>query len=156
MSRHYHQGKYTPKSPEKYEGDPTQIIYRSSWELKFFNWCDSNPAVLKWSSEETVIPYLCPTDNRIHRYFVDAKIKVKDKTGSLKTYLVEIKPDRQTRPPEVPKRKTKQYISEVMTWGKNEAKWKAAREYCKDRKMEFVILTEYDLGLAKKPKVVIS
>ena len=143
----YHQGKYTPKHPEKYEGDPTMIIYRSSWELKFFNWCDGTSAIVKWSSEETVIPYVCPTDNRPHRYFVDAKVKVRDKTGNLKTYLVEIKPDRQTRPPAAPKRKTKQYINEVMTWGKNEAKWKAATQYCLDRGWEFKILTEHDLGI---------
>ena len=70
--------------------------------------------------------------------------------GDVKTYLVEIKPDKQTRPPEVPKRKTRQYINEVMTWGKNDAKWRAAREYCKDRGIEFIILTEYHLGIAKQ------
>lgn len=144
---HFYQGKYKPKNPQKYVGDPTDIIYRSSWELKFMNWCDSNAAVLKWASETTVIPYICPTDNRPHRYFVDFKIQVKDRSGSTKTYLVEIKPDKQTRPPEIPQRKTKRYIAEVMTWGKNDAKWKAAREYCKDRGYEFVILTENHLGI---------
>lgn len=143
----YYQGKYTPKRPEKYDGDPTQIFYRSSWELKFFNWCDLTESVLKWSSEEIVIPYQCPTDNRWHRYFPDAKIQVKTRTG-IKTYLVEIKPDKQTRPPETPKRKTKQYLNEVMTWGKNQAKWEYAREYCKDRGIEFVILTEKELGIS--------
>lgn len=146
MARYY-QGKFKPKNPQKYVGDPTDIIYRSSWELKFMIWCDTNTAVSRWSSETTIIPYICPTDNRPHRYFVDFKIQVKDKTGVLKTYLVEIKPDAQTRPPEQPKRKTKRYITEVMTWGKNDAKWKAAREYCKDRGYEFVILTEHHLGI---------
>jgi hypothetical protein len=143
----YYQGRYTPKIPEKYEGDLTQIIYRSSWELKFFNWCDANPAIIKWSSEETVIPYKCPTDNRWHRYFPDAKIKVRDKNNNVKTYLVEVKPDVQTRPPEPQRRKSKRYLTEVMTWGKNDAKWKAAREYCADRGLEFVIITEYHLGI---------
>lgn len=110
-------------------------------------WCDTNSAVIKWQSEETIIPYICPTDNRPHRYFVDFKIQVRDKEGKLKTYLVEIKPDSQTRPPSTPQRKTKRYIQEVMTWGKNDAKWKAAKEYCKDRGMEFVILTEHHLGI---------
>lgn len=146
----FYQGLYKPKFPEKYGGDPTNIVYRSSWELKFMNWCDSNPAIVKWVSEETIIPYICPTDNRPHRYFVDFKIRVRDRDGNLKTYLVEIKPDKQTRPPQVPKRKTKQYITEVMTWGKNDAKWKAARAYCADRGYEFKILTEYDLGIAKR------
>jgi hypothetical protein len=143
----YLQGKYKPKNPSKYVGDPTNVIYRSSWELKFMNWCDSNSAVVKWASETTVVPYICPTDNRPHRYFVDFKIQVTTKTGQLKTYLVEIKPDIQTRPPAAPKRKTRRYISEVMTWGKNDAKWKAAREYCKDRGYEFVIITEDHLGI---------
>lgn len=147
MAKQYHQGKYKVKRPEKYKGDPTDVIYRSSWELKFMNWCDMNSAVIEWSSETTVIPYICPTDNRPHRYFIDFKIKVRDKDGNIKTYLVEIKPDKQTRPPETPKRKTKQYIHEVMTWGKNDAKWKYAREYCKDRGYEFIILTEHHLGI---------
>lgn len=143
----YYQGRYVPRNPEKYAGDPTQVIYRSSWELKFFNWCDSNSSVIKWSSEELVIPYRCPTDDRVHRYFPDALIKVRDKDGNIKTYLVEIKPDHQTRPPDPGKRKTKRYLTEVMTWGKNEAKWKAAREYCKDRGYEFMIITEHHLGI---------
>jgi len=142
----FYKGKYTPKNPEKYEGDPTAIIYRSSWELKFFNWCDSNPSIIKWASEEVVIPYICPTDNRPHRYFPDAKIKVKDKSGKLKTYLVEIKPYAQTIPPQGTK-KTKRFLQEVMTWGKNDAKWRAARNWCKDRGYEFIILTEHDLGI---------
>lgn len=146
----YHKSRYTPIHPEKYEGDPTNIIMRSSWERKFAIWCDSNSAVLKWVSEETIIPYVCPTDNRVHRYFVDFKIRVKDSSGNIRTYLIEVKPDKQTRPPETPKRKTKQYIIEVMTWGKNEAKWKAARNYCADRGYEFKILTEYDLGISKR------
>lgn len=143
----YHKRKYIPVHPEKYAGDPTDIIMRSSWETKFAIWCDHNPAVLKWSSETTVIPYVCPTDNRPHRYFVDFKIQVRNKDGQTKTYLVEIKPDIQTRPPAQPKRKTQRYLTEVMTWGKNDAKWKAAREYCKDRGYEFVILTEHHLGI---------
>jgi len=111
------------------------------------NWCDANPSVLSWSSEEFFIPYRCPTDNRIHRYFPDAKIQVRDKTGTVKTYIVEIKPGKQTVPPSTPKRKSKQYIAEVMTWGKNSAKWAAAREYCRDRGYEFIIITERELGL---------
>lgn len=143
----YHKRKYNPIHPEKYVGDPTDIIMRSSWETKFAIWCDQNPAVIKWSSETTVIPYVCPTDNRAHRYFVDFKIQVRDKNNQLKTYLVEIKPLAQTIPPTPPQRKTKRYITEVMTWGKNDAKWKAARNYCKDRGYEFIILTEKELGI---------
>jgi len=146
-STKYYQGKYTPKRPEKYEGDPTQIIYRSSWELKFFNWCDNNDSVLKWSSEEIAIPYLCPTDNKMHRYFPDARIKIVDKNNELKTYIVEIKPHNQTQPPQVKQKTTKRYLTEVMTWGKNTAKWQAAKKYCDQRGYEFMIITEHHLGI---------
>lgn len=139
--------KWAPRFPQKYEGNPNSIIARSSWEIRFMNWCDSNTSVIKWSSEETVIPYICPTDNKAHRYFVDFKIKVLDRAGQHKTYLVEVKPDVQTRPPPIPKKQSKRYIQEVMAWGKNDAKWKYAREYCKDRGMEFVIITEHHLGI---------
>lgn len=144
----YHHGKYKLKHPDKYEGDPTNIVYRSSWELRFLIWCDTNPSIVKFSSEEVVIPYICPTDNKWHRYFVDFKIRVRTRTNTIQTYLIEIKPDVQTRPPK-PRRKTPRYIQEVFTWGKNEAKWRAAREYAADRGWEFKILTEHDLGLTK-------
>lgn len=132
--------------PEKYAGDPTNIIMRSSWETKFASWCDKNPSIVKWSSEETVIPYRCPTDERIHRYFVDFKIT----TVAGKTYLVEVKPSKQTQPPEYPGRRTQRYLVESLTFMKNQAKWKAADEYAKDRGWEFKIITEYELGLATK------
>lgn len=130
-------------------GDPSNIIMRSSWETRFAIWCDTNSAILKWNSEETVVPYICPTDNRRHRYFIDFRIQLKDKSGVLKTYLVEIKPSSQTKPPEVPSRKTRRFLIEAATYMKNEAKWKAATQYAKDRGWEFVILTEHHLGLNK-------
>lgn len=148
MSKYY-QGIYKPKNPQKYEGDPTQIIYRSSWELKFFNWCDNNPSVVGWCSEEIIVPYVCPTDGKPHRYFPDARIKVRNRTGQVEIYLVEIKPDKQTRPPEVPKRKTKRFLIEAATYMKNEAKWKAAKRYADDRGWRFMIITENHLGLTK-------
>jgi len=148
----FHKRKYKPLFPEKYTGDPTNIVMRSSWETQFASWCDKNPNVIKWNSEETVIPYRCPTDNRIHRYFIDFKIQVKGKNG-LKTYLVEVKPYKQTKLPEYPGRRTKKYLVESATFLKNQAKWKAADEWAKDRGYEFKIITEYDLGIAaNKPK----
>lgn len=143
----FHKRKYKPVNSSKYLGDPTNIVMRSSWETKFAIWCDKNPAVLQWSSEETIVPYISPIDNRYHRYFIDFKIKVKTSNGSIKTYLVEIKPDSQTRPPVPPSKKTKRYITEVMTWGVNESKWKAAEMYAKERGWEFIVLTEYHLGI---------
>ena len=143
----FHQGKYRPKNPQKYAGDPTNIIYRSSWELRFMIWADEKPSVTKWRSEETVIPYISPIDNKYHRYFVDFQVQVKTKEGTLKTYLIEIKPESQTKPPEIQRRVTQKYLTEVVNWGKNEAKWKAAREFAKDRGWEFIILTEKHLGI---------
>ena len=141
----FHKRFFKPVFPEKYSGDPTNIIMRSSWESQFANWCDKNPSVVKWKSEETVVPYRCPTDGKIHRYFVDFYIQVRQAGGQLKTYLVEVKPHKQTLPPEYPGRQTKRYLTESLTFMKNQAKWQAAREYAKDRGWEFKVLTEDDL-----------
>lgn len=143
----YYKGKFTPKFPEKYTGDPTNIIYRSSWELKFMNWCDMSSSVLRYSSEETIIPYRCPTDSKLHRYFVDFKIDVRSKDGKIKTYLVEVKPAGQTKPPVYPGKRTKRYLTEALTFMKNQAKWEAAERYCQDRGWEFKIITEHELGI---------
>jgi hypothetical protein len=142
-----YKGKYRPSYPQKYKGDPTNIIYRSLWERKFMVYCDKNQNILEWGSEELALPYRSPIDGRIHRYFPDFYIKVKESTGQIKKYLIEVKPKRQTIEPEVQKRKTKQYIYEVVEYAKNQAKWKAAKEFCKDRLWEFKIITEDDLGI---------
>jgi hypothetical protein len=143
----FHKRSFKPVFAEKYAGDPTNIIMRSSWETRFAMWCDRNPNVVKWSSEETVVPYRCPTDNLIHRYFVDFKIQVKTKDNTLKTYLIEVKPEKQTIPPEYPGRQTQRYIQESFMYIKNQAKWAAARSFAKDRGWEFKIITENELGL---------
>jgi len=143
----FHKRRFIPAFPEKYSGDPTCIIMRSSWETKFASWCDKNPSVVKWKSEETVVPYRCPTDDKIHRYFVDFQIQIKNKDGLLRTYLVEVKPAAQTLPPVYPGRQTQRYLNESMAFIKNQAKWKAATEYAKDRGWEFKIITEHELGI---------
>ena len=112
-------------------------------------WCDSSKSVIEWGSETVIIPYVSPVDKRIHRYFVDFYIKVKTSSNLIEKYLVEIKPERFTKPPEIPERKTKRFINEVFQYGVNDAKWKAAFEFCKDRNMKFIILTEKDLGIKK-------
>jgi len=139
------QGKYSPKFPKKYKGNPCEIYYRSSWERKFMVYCDTNENILEWGSEELALPYRSPIDNRIHRYFPDFYIKVKESNGSIKKYLIEIKPKKQTLEPIPQKRKTKGYIYEVYEYAKNQAKWKAAEEFCTDRGYEFKVLTEDDL-----------
>ena len=143
----FHKRKFVPVFPEKYSGDPTNIIMRSSWETKFASWCDKNPSIVKWHSEETVVPYRCQTDNKIHRYFIDFKILVKSTSGEIKTYLVEVKPASQCQPPKFPGRRTQRYLTESMTFIKNQSKWKAATEYCKDRGWEFKVITEKELGI---------
>jgi hypothetical protein len=110
-------------------------------------WLDNNDAIIEWGSEELVIPYRSPVDNRVHRYFPDFYVKVKQKDDTIRVMILEVKPARQTKPPEKKKNVTKQYIQEVVTWGINEAKWKAATEFCLDRGWTFKILTEHDLGL---------
>jgi hypothetical protein len=138
----YHKRSFVPINKEKYKGNWTNIISRSSWETKFMLWCDKNPHVLFWESEETVIPYISPVDNRQHRYFVDFKIVLS--TG--KTYLIEIKPACQTVPPTGTK-KTKRLLQETATFLVNQAKWDAAEKFAKVRGWEFKVLTEYDIGL---------
>jgi len=140
-------GRFTPKNPQKYVGDANNIIYRSSWECKVMSWLDRNDNIVSWASEELIIPYISPVDGRRHRYFPDFLVKVKTREGSIKTMILEVKPKKQTEKPEQRKRITKQYINEVATWGVNQAKWKAATEFCLDRGWEFKILTEEHLGI---------
>ena len=138
---------FKPSHPRKYKGDARNIICRSSWERRFCNWCDINESILEWGSEEFWIPYLSPIDNRTHRYFPHFIIKVKESTGVIKTYVIEVKPKRQTKPPIKKKRVSKSYLYEMKTYSVNQAKWKAADEWCKDRKIEFKIITENELGI---------
>ncbi len=142
-----YKGKYQPTFPRKYKGDPTNIIFRSLWEKKFMNYCDKNKNVIEWNSEEIAIPYRSPLDNRIHRYFPDFYMKVRESNGTIKNYIVEVKPLKQTAPPKKPKRQTRGYIREAYEYARNQAKWKVAREYCKDRQWEFKVVTEKELGI---------
>ena len=142
-----YRGKYYPSFPRKYKGDPTNIIYRSLWERKFMVYCDKNQNILEWASEEIAIPYRSPIDNRVHRYFPDFYMKVKETNGKIKNYVIEVKPAKQTKPPAKPKRQTKGYIREAYEYAKNQAKWKMAKEYCADRQWEFKVVTEKELGI---------
>ena len=142
-----YKGKFKPKYPNKYQGDIKEIVYRSSWELKMMKYCDTSKSIVEWGSEELVIPYLSPWDNRYHRYFPDFYVKVRTKNGSLKKYIIEVKPKNQCTPPERnPKRRTGVWYNKVKTWGINKAKWKSATEFCLDHNMEFKILTEDHLN----------
>ena len=142
-----YKGKYYPSFPRKYKGDPTNIIYRSLWERKFMVYCDKNQNILEWASEEIAIPYRSPIDNRVHRYFPDFYMKVKETNGKIKNYVIEVKPAKQTKPPTKPKRQTKGYIREAYEYAKNQAKWKMAKEFCAARQWEFKDVTEKELGV---------
>ena len=142
-----YKSRYYPSFPKKYKGDPNNIICRSSWERKMCRWCDLNENVISWGSEEFSIPYVSPIDNRVHNYFPDFIVKLRENSGKIKTYVIEVKPKKQTRPPKPSKRKTKSFIYETMEYAKNQAKWKAAEEFCADRMIEFKIITEDELGI---------
>ena len=141
-----YKGRFVPKNPKKYAGDASNIIWRSTWERKVMDWLDQSESVVYWSSEEIVIRYYNPNDNKIHRYFPDFIVKVKRKDGTVMTHVLEVKPEYQTKEP-VRKRKTQKFINEYVTYTINQSKWKAATEFCKDRGWEFRILTEKNLGI---------
>ena len=134
-----YKGFFRPRNISKYKGDHRKIIYRSKLELIFMKYCDGKDNVLKWSSEEIVIPYRSPIDGKVHRYFPDFWVKTTQGEP-----LIEIKPKIQTKPPKLKSNK-RRYIREVRTWGVNEAKWNAAIAYCENRGWNWKILTEVDL-----------
>jgi len=131
-------GSFKITKPEKYMGDYTKVVYRSLWERQCFKWCENNPNVKAWNSEEVVVPYLSRADKRMHRYFVDLLVEM----TSGEIFLIEIKPKIQTKPPVKPKRKTKKYINEVVTYVKNQDKWESADKFAKHKGWKFQIWTE--------------
>ena len=142
-----YKGKYIPINPKKYVGNSSQVIYRSLWERKLMVYCDRNEKVVEWGSEEVIVPYRSPWDGKMHRYFPDFYMKVKQGNGTYKKFIIEVKPKAQCKEPiKTPKRKTRKWYKEVQTWGINQAKWKSAIDYCENRGMEFKILTEDHLN----------
>jgi len=138
-----YKGIYRPTNPSKYAGDPKKIVYRSNWERRFMVYCDKNDDIIAWASEELYVPYKNPIDRKVHRYFPDFIIKLKNG----KRFMIEIKPRKQTMAPKPPKRKTKRYLGEQLEYIKNRAKWQAAKAYCDDQGLEFKIFTEKELGI---------
>ena len=142
-----YKGKYIPINPKKYVGNSSQVIYRSLWERKLMVYCDRNDNIIEWGSEEVIVPYRSPWDGKMHRYFPDFYMKVKQTNGTYKKFIIEVKPKAQCKEPiKTPKRKTRKWYKEVQTWGINQAKWKSATDYCENRGMEFKILTEDHLN----------
>jgi len=148
-----YKGKFRPKNPNKYKGNPRNIIYRSLLERRFMVYLDNNPSILKWQSEEIIIPYVSPVDNRVHRYFPDFYIKYKNSDRKIIEELIEVKPFNQCSPPNPKKKLTKtgrtskRYLKEVQTYIVNDAKWNQAMKYCKDRNWKWRILTEKDINI---------
>lgn len=141
----FKQGIFNPVNKEKYKGT-LPIFYRSSYELRYSRWCDHNPNVISWGSETVIVPYSNPLTGNISRYFVDFNITIKTKDGTIRKYLVEIKPSIQTLPPK-PGKNTKALLRRQAEYIKNRAKWAAAEQYAKKQNKEFVILTEKHLGI---------
>lgn len=139
-----YKGFYKVKNHQKYKGDPTKCVFRSLWERKFMKYCDLNERVLKWSSEEVRVPYLSPIDGRFHYYYVDFWVLILDKDGEFREYLIEIKPKRQLKKPEMKGNKTS-YLREMKTYIINTEKWKSAEIYCRKKNWFFKIMTEKEL-----------
>jgi len=138
----YRQGVFTPVNKSKFLG--VSAIYRSGLELKFMRFCDSNQNVIKWGSENVIIPYISPLDGRAHKYYVDNFVIIKE-GEEIKKYLIEIKPSKQTVPPVTKYKKKEHLIYQQSMYVKNQAKWQAATEFCKKKGLEFLILTEKHL-----------
>jgi hypothetical protein len=141
-----YKGWFTPKNPKKYKGDTTNIVYRSSWELRVMKYLDENIDIIWWASEELPIPYRSPVDHQMHRYFPDFIARIRQVNGKEVTMILEIKPEKQTKMP-TQKRQTKKFLQEIATYAINQEKWRAADLFCKEHGWQFKILTEKDLGL---------
>ena len=138
--KQFKSGVYRPVNCKKF--GETSCIYRSSYELQFLRWCDKHPKIIDVKYEKVIIPYVCKTDNKMHKYYVDCRITMVEATGR-RTYLIEIKPFKQTLPPKPSKRKKKTTILyEQLSYLKNDSKWKAAEQYCKMKDFRWCILTE--------------
>jgi DNA modification methylase len=143
----FKQGIFKPKNLKKYIGQQP-IRYLSAWELKFFRWADDNPNVVEWASEAVIIPYVSPLDQRVHRYYTDGIIAIKE-GANIKKYIIEIKPKAQTVLPTKGKKRMSTMVYETARFAQNQAKWDAAKKWCDKHGYSFLILTEKELGIDK-------
>lgn len=146
----YKNGYFKPTKPEKYVGDVNNIIYRSSWEKHVCSWFDTNPSIIYWNSESLIIPYYYTVDQKMHNYHIDFVAKMKTRDGTLRTYVIEVKPEKETLPPST--KNKKRMLIEIPTYIKNQCKWEAAKVFCESKGITFIVLTEYDLGIKQRPK----
>lgn len=151
----FYSGYYKIQNSKKYIGNPVDIVYRSSWEYKFMIYCDLNEGVLKWGSEVFKIPYIDRMGhNRV--YIPDFYIETRDinNDGLMNRFLIEIKPDKETREPIIPsgnisEKKLKNLEYEIGVWQKNKYKWTYTIEWCKNRDITFTLLTEFHINQLK-------
>ena len=139
-----YKGKFRPQNREKYKGNASNIVYRSGWELDFMKYLDRQPRVLQWNSEEIIIPYKSPIDGKWHRYYPEFWVKTSNSES-----IIEIKPKKQTKPPKENPKHRRRYLREVKTFVVNEAKWKAAEEFCENKGLQWQIMTEDTLRNTK-------
>ena len=144
-----YKGKFRPKNRHKIIGDPDNIVFRSLLERSYMKYFDSNESVIRWASEELRIPYLSPVDKKMHRYFPDFYVEVKNKDGNIDKYIIEIKPDSQLREPKPPntEKQKKRYVKEYATWMINNAKWDAAKQLCEQNDITFKTWSEKTIGM---------
>jgi hypothetical protein len=158
----YYQGEYVPVNKDKCINCTNSKLkipfYRSSWELKFMRWLDKRIDVLEWGSECQMIDYYSDQDNKMHTYFPDFYMKVKDKDNEIVKYMIEVKPKSQSpkldennnvKYPSLPKNKTNKNLSrwseKTAILHRNNEKWAAAKHYCSTHAMIFKVLNEDDL-----------
>jgi hypothetical protein len=144
-----YKGRFKPRNPEKYRGNADNIIYRSLWELKLMRYLDLHSDILEWASEEFHIPYISPVDKRPHRYFPDFWLRKKNPEGVVETFVIEVKPAKESKLPVFTEGKkiTQGQKRDIIAYAVNQAKWKAAEEFCADRKWQFKVFTEKELGI---------
>jgi len=143
-------GRFKPQHPEKYKGDPSNIIYRSSWEKDVMGWCDKSDNIVSWSSEEKCFWYYDKVTKKNRRYFPDFIIDIKRDYG-IETMVIEVKPQSQINGPNPqPKRRTKSWMYQVQTYLTNQCKWESMKSVCEDRGWSFKLLSEQDVRRWKK------
>lgn len=145
MGKGWRQGYFSPRNPEKYIGDPSNIRFMSSWELELNKMLDGNPYILRWCSEPFGIPYVRPTDNKVHKYYPDYFIEYQNKHGNIIKEIIEVKPKTQVKPPKKTGKSKKQQLNEQMTYAINVAKWTAAKQFCDQHGITFRVVTEQQL-----------
>lgn len=150
----WYQGVFEPKNPQKYKGRK-KPFYRSGLELKLMRRLDMSDWCVEWLSEEPQVKYVNPLTKsaqnpagNVWNYHPDFVVVIDNGDGTTSTKMIEVKPFKQTKPPKPSGRgRSRKLVEhESRTWVMNQAKWDAAKSYCKQRGWDFVIMTEKDIN----------